>query len=382
MSGRGWHRHDIRQEAINRTALFLIFFLTVSTNAFGVMTFDPANVSMPINLTSGRVYLSYSSTPSYDVATDTYLVPAVIGEEVSAPDPVTAAHGDATPKTKIVGNPIVLKIPGTDLVKLADGTYTNVSPSSSLSNAYDSATIPGEFIFNDNYRVLGPSSGPCNGATDATALGFYFTNNSPYNQRIYDHTPFMFFVSADVTKAIAPPSSLTVGDKYFSTGSFIGSADSLASKTGCTPDHYYIKVATNGTISGSQIRGVDAYYYWSKDNAVVRYRINLNSGNVQTVTSNDILTQAPPTPPNSGQLGAALAPSLPTWQQNSLDDDFQKAAKNGTPAVDGLGPTPDDIDNWKLQNQSDVEKLIPTGLGPGSGPDENRPCGNPGGQGP
>ena len=382
MSGQVWHGHDIRQEAIKRTALFLIFFLTISAKAFGVMTYDPNKVGGEINTASGRMYLYYSDTvtPTYDPASQSYHVPAVSGEWVNAPDPVAAATGDATNKTKLVGNEVVVSIPGTDIVKLADGTYTNTVPSPTLVSAFESATPPDKDEYSGVPLVGGNlTASYCGGMQEYP--GATVSSEYPYQVTLSNQ---ISYVTTSLTNRAPAPLPYTSANGLqvsnftlpFSMPANSGNGWTASSlgMIGCVPYKLYFNISGNSTVYLRFLKtggsGTNYSYYSS------------NFTSVPVIPFDPAAFQEGGGPVTSSDLADALAPHLSDWRNNGLDSDFKQAAENGNPIMDGLGPTPEDIDNWKLQNQNNFEKIIPTGLGPGSGPDENPPCGNPGGQGP
>ncbi len=327
----------MKQERINKTVIFLGIFLMISSKAFGVTAFDPNNVSGSVNTATGGVRLSYSGTPTYDAQNDTYNVPTVIGEEVSAPDPARAAQGDATSKPVIVGNPVTMTLPGTDLVKLADGTWTNegASPSETLSTALatvteqpdtvDTAAVGDVFSADGEQtcrRITDKVSLPINGTSGVNCAGL--AAGYPYS------TPF-------------GPSQTSMIDNFCVMGP-------------CTDE-----LQANGIL----------------------YNFSYTKHCIMSVSAPCPSTYHPDgTSPGSSDLANALIPALPDWGNNGIAEDFKKAAENGAPSIDGLGPTSADIDNWKLQNQSNVNNTISSGLGSGIGPDGKRPCRDQGTQGP
>lgn len=342
MSGRGCHRHRMKQDTITKAALFLTFFLTISTKAFGVMPFDLANVSASINLPSIQAYLAFSGSPSYDAATDTYHVPAVIGEEISVPDPTRTALGDASNKSIIVGNPIVLKLPGSDMVKLAAGSFANFSGtvSDTLLSAADIASDNPPSYNNLPYFLF----------TQATADSMYM--GTPNFQPPIPFYATLINSSGVIVRFTFLTSASGYGFGYSSCQTVFGlPPNTLFSSTNFNP----IWIFQTGGCFATTYLGTTLSFDSSK----------FTPGGL-----------------TSTSLASQLLPSLSGWRNNGLDNDFKQAAENGSPSIDGIGPTTEDIDNWKLQNQSNVEKIIPNSLGSEIGPSAKRPCGDPGAQGP
>ncbi len=330
----------MKQERINKTVIFLGIFLMISSKAFGVTAFDPNNVSGAISTASGQVRLSHSGTPTYDSQNDTYNVPAVIGEEVSAPDPARAAQGDATSKPVIVGNQVGMTLPGTDMVQLANGIWTNngAPPSETLTTALESVTEQPDTVL-------------------TLAVNDIFSNDG--DQTCKKVTSVITYPRA----TIAANGCDIFYNSMFPFNTTFGHSTNPAQTefhvaTGCEPliDHGYTYAIT-----------------------FVRTAIQCTSA---PCPSN---YNPSPSPPSSDDLAGALTTALNNWSNNHADlaQDFKNAAENGNPFFpDGSEPSQADIDNWKLQNQSNVNNTISSGLGSGIGPDGKRPCGDQGTQGP
>lgn len=339
MSGRVSNNSTMKQGHLIKTAIAVGIFLAISVEAFGVTAFDPSQVSQSINTATGQVRLSYPGTPTYDAQNDTYTVPAVIGEEVSAPDPARAAQGDATSKPVIVGNQVGMTLPGADMLNLANGAWVNsipsASPSPTLTQAIDSIAnvqqTSNDIKVGDIFSLDGDQS-----CRQITALDT-------------GEQDMCFMTCADVKAAMFPdsnPLGSSVGGNFIANNA----GNVLTSCVQTTPSHC---VHIKWTVVFSAPSSCPSNFDISK----------------------------PPAPPTSDELAAAITTALDNWSSNGLAEDFKNAAENGSPSIDGVGPTSDDIDNWKLQNQNNANNTISSGLGSGIGPDEKRPCGDPGGQG-
>lgn len=345
----------MRQTRTQKTISFLISLqaiLTVSltSQTFAMMAFDPANVSRSINLATGRTYLSYSDTPTYDTTTDTYHVPAVAGEEVSAPNPTAAANGDTADKPTIIGNPVDLTVPGPNLVDLGKGVWTNATPSSTLTDAV-------ELI------ESGPPTLPSAIYDGRPFLDFYPSGFTPYAVPV-GATDYSIRLTNGLVYKLIPKYQITdssnCGNNFYPLGTYINGSDL------CTVTEIVCPCTPGNPHAGK--RYYSAFFFCCASSYNETLRGPDSPGGPPVVTSPG--------------LADALADYLSAWQGNGLVDDFVQTAENGAPTLSDSGPTAEDIDNWKSQNQANVGRLISTGLGAGIGPDENRRCGDPGGQGP
>jgi len=125
-----------------------LFFSPFSVSAIDLYTVsaDTPEISMPTMTTSAGHVIPlltiYPNTgtalidsPVYDAASDSYHIPAAVTTTVMVPESSAVASGDATLHPVTVGQTAIVAVPGTDIMQLADGTYTNAVPSSTLSNA-------------------------------------------------------------------------------------------------------------------------------------------------------------------------------------------------------------------------------------------------------
>ena len=282
---------------------------------------DPSGNPVVFETQGKRTYINIGgSVPTYDPASDQYSVPAVIGEEVSVPDPARAAQGDATTKPVIVGNPVVMKLPGTDLVKLADGTWTNTTPSSTLASAaVDSSNSQPTYDNVPYFDQVGQREG-------------YFTLPGGYR------TSVSFRQLDDIVRVTF--SSPTV----YSSNGF-----SCQDRYG-RPDGFYFH-PTLGSYAYACVGGVPS------DGGVIEINFTpFDSGHINPAAT---LTSA--------SLANALLDALNQWSQNGLADDFRQVAENGSPTTDGLAPSSQDIQDWIGANGKAVKEAISSGIRDGFG---------------
>lgn len=248
--------------------------------------------------------------PSYDDATDSYIVPGHSVTDVSAPSADAVANGDVTPHNQTIGTPVAIRVPGTDVFKLADGSYVNASPSQTLQDAYDSLSsgVP-------EPSILNPTNLPLIG--DVLA-------NLPYcDSRGFNcNGTVSAKITSDFTTTTTCTSYLFKTNEYYYYSTGVKYVYEDTKPESCTYDHYYtIKFAPAA------------------------------------------LTSNPPTypesTPDSNQLGNVLQPQLPDWTNNGLLNDFiQACSEGGNCTVAGGDISQQDVDTWITNNNTVVNNGI------------------------
>lgn len=256
------------------------------------------------------------SSPVYDAASDTYNVPAYSVTTVDAPDPEAVAYGDVTEQSQTIGGPVTVSVPGTDILKLADGTYTNAAPSQTLADAYES--FPPSIPYSDPASLL-----------DTTHTVYW---SSPY-------TTYPCY------QQLATPAHVTlnsVKDTLVACGS-----DAIPATHSCLPTI----VNVGGYYSSVVNQGLGSLGCSATSNGYQITRFNATA-------TTDPDTEFTPTV-TSADLAPILAPSQPDFANNGLAGDYLAACAAGANCtVAGGDITSNDVDTWNSTNTQVINDAI------------------------
>lgn len=343
----------MKQDRIKKTALFvgnslaalLIFRPVISEAVQAYDVYEDSSGNPVVFETQGnRTYINIGGpVPTYDPASKSYHVSAVSGELVTAPDPVAVAAGDATNKTKVVGNEVVASIPGTDIVKLANGTYTNAQPSPLLAQTFEAQTdIPDSWQDTIHHRTSVSLS--CGSLTPKT---------TPHGVTYAD----LCSVSADpVTGTITTvPGCFIPQDTLYNGMSCSGGVINFQTLYWSYKTNSWVVQDSKPVGSGFSV-GIQMQMLGSAVPYMGNYTPDPGSEPVPPIT-----------PPTAEELAAALAPHLSNWHNNGLDNDLINAAKSGgnTTIVSGTTTTTTEINSWVTSNGGAVKDAISSGISSG-----------------
>lgn len=307
-----------------------IIYLHFATIVFAAATFIGTDGQTSIfkeSRPSGRTIL-WGDTPTYNAQDNKYTFQGYMAQPVNAPDPAAAATGDMTLHPGFIVNPkqIVAEVPGTNLVKLADGTYTNLYP-----DIVPSITL--EDVYNDLSTPAPPTNGAC------------FQIRTPYEYSA--KTPAIHINAFD-----GPPYSVvhTVSQPYVNN---ISAGDAIRlpdNKTAFVSSVNY----TSGQITGELV--TEGTYCGQSDS----------------------LYDGSPTPPGPAELAGGLEPFLDDAPGNGLAEDFDKACVEGDCNFPAPGVSNDDVTEWGIdnlpENIDDAPENLTTPTVAAPGPPEDEPA--------
>jgi len=271
------------------------------------------------NASSGHLRIDNFTPITYDANADEYKIPVVSVTPVTTVDPAKAAQGDATPQTIYVGKEIVATVPGTDMVKLADGTYTQYgTPSSTLADAASSASEPAPPEIGDLvtvYKVNENTRLGCTGEGYGTPVKMILTAlpGSTYGN-VFTASAYEYDTSMPARGYPGEPAFLRSTTAFAYVVGYDAATDTFTGASfnaSCPPDQ-------NGTV---------------------------------TYPGDPVLT--------SDGLGTALGPDLSDAGNNGLADDFDKACQSGSTCYFGdVSISQGDVDTFISTNSGSVGGVI------------------------
>jgi hypothetical protein len=261
------------------------------------------------------------SSPVYDPASDTYNVPAYSVTTVDAPDPEAVAYGDVTEQSQTIGGPVTVSVPGTDILKLADGTYTNAAPSQTLADAFASVDQEQDGTLN-GYPYYECSSETIDGILHHCASGTDFTWPQYYA-----------YVPGDATVPLSAYG--------FTLGNVVSGYNCL-SRYGMIANDLYRYPA------GYTTQFVICIQDATSCRKVFKVAASYADPSLAETTS-----------PDSPTLANALTPSQPDFANNGLAGDYLAACAAGANCtVAGGDITSNDVDTWNSTNTQVINDAI------------------------
>jgi len=331
----------VRQSIMKNFLYFLLGFLLVFLPVrycFALTDYDQQflnslnYVAIPSSSATGHTYIGPGPT-TFDQGTAKFDTPMLSGEFRNVPkvDP----NGTLTNQRKFVADAIVASIPGTNLVQLANGTWTNqgASPSATLSAAYSAAQQAASNPTYDNSPAqecvyFSPSMSTIQGTTQNTCPNFVGGGKV-----IWWNTPTTKIVSTlSATKNTSSPG---LGAQY-------------------TCQNYYNLVA--GTV----------YYATSGSGSLFKCTNSPTGPNIENypgVSGSSVNYDQSKFVPGSGVVTpSGLATALQSYQgnhsTNGLDQDYANAINKGSGTTYNSTVTTSDIDTFVTNSYNTANTTI------------------------
>jgi len=309
--------------------IFLLSFLVVFVGTLAVYAVDIYEV---VNIDGheavfsqhdgGRMYIG-GVDPTYDETSQSIDVTGVAGQVRSVPS--VNADGTISVSNKIIGNEVVEHIPGTDIVKLADGTYTNGTPSQTLLDAADEAATPVDPTYDGHpfHRCQGDGSGyyDC-GSGNKLQADSYFEMLNAQGTRV----DFRIALGSIYDEGVGGQAPFGTNNTFFG-GVFRYVSAQL-------PSYYNGQKMTSATVTYDQTK--------------------LDEGTEGELTAETLLP--------------VLQPLLPDYLNNGIKEDLEQSGNLGGGTTTGTAPTGPDIDGFLKNIYDQINGDINTDMiGPGIG---------------